>query len=89
MATPENIERLKARRRDIADAEAAGEGDAVEGFMPQEQSEYESREDYQGYKMPKGMSLPQRRKWKQSIASTSRGLQRNHQGCWSFCKRSW
>jgi hypothetical protein len=67
MATPENIERLKTRRKDIADAEAAGEGDAVEGFMPQEQSEFESREDYRGYKMPKGMSLPQRRKWKQAI----------------------
>ena len=67
MATPENIERLETRRKDIADAEALGEGDAVEGFMPVEQSEFESREDYRGYKVPKGMSLPQRRKWKQAI----------------------
>ena len=67
MATPENIERLKTRRKDIADAEALGEDDAVEGFMPVEQSEFESREDYRGYKMPKGMSLPQRRAYKKAI----------------------
>ena len=67
MANGANVERLKTRRKDIADAEALGEGDAVEGFMPVEQSDFESREDYRGYKMPPGMSLPQRRAYKKAI----------------------
>ena len=92
MPASEGIERLKTRRRDIAKAKAAGEGDAVEGYMPvvsppEERDpdaegyepiveparepgpskEFKSREEYKGFRMPKGMSLPQRRKWKQSI----------------------
>jgi hypothetical protein len=34
---------------------------------PDERKEFESREDYRGYKMPKGMSLPQRRAYKKAI----------------------
>ena len=74
MPMSEGMERLKTRRRDIATAEAAGEGDAVEGFMPAEPSEYESREEYKGFRIPRidpntgePLSLPQRRAYKKAI----------------------
>ena len=50
---------------------------------PNARKAFESREDYRGFKMPRGMSLPQRRAWKKSIderegfaAKTSRELPR-------------
>jgi hypothetical protein len=62
-------ERLK-ERRDAAKSDDAAEDYTVvpEVEPPRKPSkEYQGREDYKGFKMPRGMSLPQQRSWKKAI----------------------
>ena len=41
--------------------------DEIAAPDPDARKEFESREKYRGFKMPRGMSLPQRRAWRKSI----------------------
>lgn len=82
-ASSAETDRLALRRKEKKAARDAGRGDDIEGYLPIEAVAPEKedpsaegyepiesvvpREEYKGFKMPPGMSIPQRRAWRKSI----------------------